>query len=223
MSINLQPGEELVAEASFDPAWKTYSIVNSIIGIGMLCAVIGTPASFAMWDKPGEFVGAALCSLFGAFVIFVLTVLWIGAYFRTLECYLTSRALVYRRGVFVKTEKTIPLTRIQDLGMIQGPLMRAFGIHKLKIETAGQSTPGGAGEAALVGVVDALEFRDHVLSLRNSLETDLPGTRDGLGQTRPATISTSTSAADLSDIHNTLKRIENHLERMADNQTRPGS
>lgn len=223
MSINLQPGEELVAEASFDPAWKTYSIVNSVIGIGALCAMGGTPMFFAMGDNPGEFAGAALCGLFGAFVIFVLTVLWIGAYFRTLECYLTSRALVYRRGVFVKTEKTIPLTRIQDLGMIQGPLMRAYGIHKLKIETAGQSTPGGAGEAALIGVVDALEFRDNVLGLRNSLE-DRPGTRDGLGQPRPtADIPTSTSATDLSDIHDTLKRIENHLERMADNQTRPGS
>jgi putative membrane protein len=212
MSINLQPGEELVLEASFDPALKTYWIVNNIIGIGMLGSVIGIPVVLATWDETGNFAGAALWSMVVLLVIFVLSALWMGAYFRTLECYLTSRALVYRRGVFIKTEKTIPLTRIQDLGMIQGPLMRAFGIHKLKIETAGQSTPGGAGEAALIGAVDALEFRDRVIGLRNSLEIDTPGVRDGLGQTRPP------AAADLSDIHETLKRIENHLERMADNR-----
>jgi putative membrane protein len=209
MSINLQPGEELVLEASFDPALKTYSMVNSIIGIGMLGSMIGIPVVLVTWDVTN--LEAALWSMVVSLVIFVLSALWIVAYFRTLECYLTSRALVYRRGVFIKTEKTIPLTRIQDLGMIQGPLMRAFGIHKLKIETAGQSTPGGAGEAALIGVVDVLEFRNRVIGLRNSLEIDTPGVRDGLGQTRPP------AATDLSDIHETLKRIENHLERMADN------
>ena len=209
MSINLQPGEELVLEASFDPALKTYSMVNSIIGIGMLGSMIGIPVVLVTWDVTN--LEAALWSMVVPLVIFVLSALWIVAYFPTLECYLTSRALVYRRGVFIKTEKTIPLTRIQDLGMIQGPLMRAFGIHKLKIETAGQSTPGGAGEAALIGVVDVLEFRNRVIGLRNSLEIDTPGVRDGLGQTRPP------AATDLSDIHETLKRIENHLERMADN------
>ena len=33
MSINLQPGEELVAEASFNPAWKKYSLVTSMIAM----------------------------------------------------------------------------------------------------------------------------------------------------------------------------------------------
>ena len=210
MSINLQPGEELVLEASFDPAWKTYSIVSCLSGIGVVGSMIGIPVVLATFDQNGSVGWVALWSMFIAMVIVVPYGLWIGPYFRTLRCYLTSRALVYRRGVFVKTEKTILLTRIQDLGMIQGPLMRAFGIHKLKIETAGQSAPGGAGEAALIGVVDAQSFRDRVLRLRNSLETDTLGDHDGLGQTRPP------RSADLSDIHETLKRIENHLKRMSD-------
>ena len=138
---------------------------------------------------------------------------WIRSYFQTLECYLTSRSLVYRRGIFWKIEKTIPLTRIQDLGMMQGPLMRRFGIHRLKVETAGQSTPGGTGEAALMGVVDAPEFRDRVLGLRDSLDVNTGGQRDGLGQVRAGAAPTG----GLDEIHETLKRIERHLARMADN------
>ena len=210
MSINLQPGEELIQKASFDHAWKSYTIVNSIIGYVTLGAVFGF--FYALDEPDGDSAGVVFWCMIVALAIFVLSTVYTILYFQTLECYLTSRVLVYRRGLFVKIEKTIPLTRIQDLGMVQGPLMRAFGIHKLKIETAGQSTPGGAGEAALIGVVDAPAFRDLVRRLRNLLEIETPGDHDGLGHTGPR------RATDLSDIHETLKRIERHLERMADNE-----
>jgi len=213
MSINLQPDEELIHEASFDPAWKTYTIVNHVIGIGVLGALVGIPTVLGVSEVTGSISGVVFWGMVATLVMFVPSTLYTIVYFRTLECYLTSRALVYRRGVFVKTEKTIPLTRIQDLGMTQGPLMRAFGLHSLKIETAGQSTPGGAGEAALIGVVDAPAFRDLVRRLRSSLETGTPGDHDGLGHTGPR------RATDLSDIHETLKRIERHLKRMADNES----
>jgi putative membrane protein len=214
MSINLQPGEELIQKASFDPAWKTYTIVNNIIGIGVLAVVFGIPAVLAASEDFD--IGAGGVVFWGmivAVVLFVPSAILTPIRFRNLECYLTSRALIVRSGVFNKSEKTIPLTRIQDLSMTQGPLMRAIGIHNLKIETAGQSTQGGAGEAALLAVVDAPAFRDRVRRLRNSLETETPGDRDGLGHTGPR------RATDLSDIHETLKRIERHLERMADNES----
>jgi len=223
MSINLQPGEELVAEASFNPAWKKYSLVTSMIAMvfagGVFGLVVVLPF-FAADEKVG--ILPLLIVLAPLTLWYVSVKWWVERYFQSLECYLTSRSLVYRRGIFWKTEKTIPLTRIQDLGMMQGPLMRAFGIHRLKIETAGQSTPGGSGEAALIGVVDALEFRDRVLALRDSLDVEAPGLRDGLGQVRAsAAVSAGTATGDLSEIHETLKRIENHLARMADNS--PGT
>ena len=214
MSINLQPGEKLIQKASFDPAWKTYTIVNSIIGIGVLAAVFGIPAVLAASEDPDMGAGGVVFwGMIVALVLLVQSTVYNMLYFRTLECYLTSRVLVYRRGLLIKTEKTIPLTRIQDLGMLQGPLMRLFGIYRLKIETAGQSAPGGAGEAALVGVVNAPAFRDRVRRLRNSLESETPGDHDGLGHTG------TRRSTDLSDIHETLKRIECHLERMADNES----
>tara|TARA_B100000809_G_scaffold224532_2_gene234749 strand:- start:2094 stop:2777 length:684 start_codon:yes stop_codon:yes gene_type:complete len=225
MSIKLQPGEELVVEVSFNPAWKKYSLVISMITIAFLVGMLALFVLLPDLLKNGKVGIVPLLIVLAPLALWYVAVKWwVERHFQTLECYLTSRSLVYRRGVFWKTEKTIPLTRIQDLGMMQGPLMRAFGIHRLKIETAGQSTPGGSGEAALIGVVDALEFRDRVLGLRDSLDVEAPGLRDGLGQVRSrAAASTGTATGDLSEIHETLKRIENHLARLADNQPGTGS
>jgi len=213
MSINLQPGEELVVEASFDPAWKKYALVTSLIAMAFLGCILIVSVLLPDVVKNERLRVVPLLIVVAPLTLWYQAVKWWAArYFQTLECYLTSRSLVYRRGIFWKTEKTIPLSRIQDLGMMQGPLMRRFGIHRLKIETAGQSTPGGTGEAALMGVVDALEFRDRVLGLRDSLDVNTSAPRDGLGQ-----LKTSPEAAGgLAEIHETLKRIEGHVARMAD-------
>lgn len=82
--------------------------------------------------------------------------------FDALHCELHERTLVVKRGIVFKVEKTIPLYKIQDLTVREGPLLRWLGLRSLKIETAGQGTPGTA-EADLVGIIDPLEFRDKVL------------------------------------------------------------
>ena len=214
MPVKLQPGEELVVEATFNPAWKGYSFLQSMIAMTFSTGVVGLLV--VAGSDNGKVNGCGLTLVAMVATVWVLSALWwVNSYFDALECYLTSRSLVYRRGIFWKTEKTIPLTRIQDLGMMQGPLMRGFGIHRLKIETAGQSAPGGTGEAVLIGVVGALEFRDRVLGLRDSLDVNTGGSRDGLGQAR----ASSAPTGDLEEIHETLKRIEGHLARMADSST----
>ena len=88
--------------------------------------------------------------------------------FDALQCDLNERSLVVKRGIFFRVEKTIPLDKIQDLTVKEGPLLRWLGLRSLKIETAGQGTPG-ASEADLIGIVDPLEFRDAVLRQRDSL------------------------------------------------------
>ena len=46
-----------------------------------------------------------------------------------------------------------------------GPLMRHYGLRGLKVETAGQSGDTGS-EGNIVGVMDAVEFRNAVLRQR---------------------------------------------------------
>ncbi|NMR27154.1 PH domain-containing protein [Pseudoalteromonas sp. NEC-BIFX-2020_015] len=80
---------------------------------------------------------------------------------------LLERKLVVKRGVFFKEEKSIPLEKITDVGLSQGPLMRLFGLYRLSFETAGQSSHGAL--VSLLGVVDASEFREAILAQKDNL------------------------------------------------------
>ena len=91
---------------------------------------------------------------------------WYGReYLRRLSARLTTQALELRKGVFFRSESTIPLNRITGLRMHDGPLMRRYNLRGLKVETAGQSGSTGS-EGDMVGVIDAVEFRDAVLRQR---------------------------------------------------------
>jgi putative membrane protein len=63
--------------------------------------------------------------------------------FEALKCALHERTLVVKRGIFFKVEKTIPLDKIQDLTVKEGPLLRMLGLRSLKIENT-RSLGGGS-------------------------------------------------------------------------------
>ena len=95
---------------------------------------------------------------------------WAKRHFDSLSCTLTEKSLCLKKGVWFRTEKTIPLEKITDLSLTEGPILRYFGLCSLKIETAGQSAQPGAANADMTGVVNALAFRDLVLTQRDELE-----------------------------------------------------
>lgn len=85
---------------------------------------------------------------------------------------LMARKLVVKRGIVFKVEKSIPLEKITDVGMTQGPLMRLFGIYRLDFETAGQSGPGAL--VSMLGIVNPSEFRDKILKQKDDLQSPPP-------------------------------------------------
>ena len=87
-------------------------------------------------------------------------------YLARMSARLTTQALETRKGVFNRSESTIPLNRITDLRLHDGPLMRHFKLRGLKAETAGQSGQYASSEGNLIGVVDAAEFRNAILMQR---------------------------------------------------------
>ena len=89
------------------------------------------------------------------------------AYVRRLSARLTSHAVEVKKGVFFRSEVTIPLNRITDIRLYDGPLMRAHKLRGLRVETAGQTTEN-ASEGKLIGVIDVVEFRNAVLLQRQS-------------------------------------------------------
>lgn len=88
-------------------------------------------------------------------------------YIRNMSAELTSNKLIVRRGIITRTENSVPLDKITDMALIQGPIMRLFGLHKLTVETAGQS--GAGALISLVGIVDAPQFRTSVLEQKERL------------------------------------------------------
>ncbi len=136
--------------------------------------------------------------------IWLLYSLWFGPkYLDGQSARLTTQALELRKGVFTRSESTIPLNRITDLKLYQGPLMRRFGLHGLKAETAGQSGQNASSEGNLLGVVDAAAFRNAILRQRQITL----GAEPGDDAPRPAATADGTTAL-LTEIRDILARIE---------------
>jgi putative membrane protein len=83
------------------------------------------------------------------------------------DCVLMTRSLNVKKGIFNRIEKTVPLEKITDLQMVQGPIMRRFDLHRISVETAGQSGPGSL--ISLIGIKNTEAFRKEVLEQRDRM------------------------------------------------------
>lgn len=120
-------------------------------------------------------------------------------YINNMSAQLTHNKLIVRRGILTRTENTVPLDKITDMALIQGPIMRLFGLHKLTVETAGQS--GAGALISLVGIVDAPQFRTLVLEQKERLSHHTPQAHS------PAQLDTIL-LQNVVEIAASLKRIE---------------
>ena len=139
--------DTLLKAAEFDPAVKRYWM--------------------AFW------LFLAVVTLAGIpFLPLVALLVWIMAQriLNAMSAELFERRLVVKRGAFFRSEKTIPLEKITAVGLTQGPLMRAFGLYRLDVEPAGQS--GAGALVSLLGVVDAMAFRERILEQKERLQFD---------------------------------------------------
>ncbi len=121
--------------------------------------------------------------------------------FDRISCTLTTRAVKINRGVFNRIEKSIPLDKITDVALSQGPIMRFFNIEMVQFETAGQSAEGAT--AAIVGIENGRAFRDAVLAQRDKI-TELSSA------TAPEPAAQHDQST-LAEIRDTLLRIERKI------------
>jgi putative membrane protein len=170
-------------KAQFNPKVCTYWL--SSVTLVLTLTIVGIPL-LLLWLPIGFFVTRR--------------------YLDRMECLLTEKALKVNKGIFVRVEKTIPLEKITDMGMVQGPVMRYFDLHTLTVETAGQSGEGAL--VSLTGIKDAKEFREAVLNQRDAISGPSP-------QAAPAKAGTEPDGASslLSEIRDSLLRIEAKLEK----------
>jgi putative membrane protein len=75
-------------------------------------------------------------------VVATLAAVWGFLSWRATTYLVTGNSFRLKRGVFQKSERTIPLDHVQSVDTVQGVIQRAFGVYEVRIETAG----GGASE-----------------------------------------------------------------------------
>lgn len=178
----------VLREASFDPKLPTYLMLSGLIPLVVF--IITIPL---------------------AVIYYIVCRLFIEKYIERLSCTLTERTLEIRKGWINRVESTIPLEKITDLQMIQGPIMRHMGLHGFKVETAGQSSGPGGHLVSMVGIVDAPGFREAVLDQRDALAE---GRGRSSKQSEPAAAAPpmgGDAVAVLSDIRASLHRVEKLL------------
>ena len=129
-------------------------------------------------------------------------------YLRSFHCTLSNRSLKVARGWLVKSEKTVPLDRITDVGLVQGPIMRLLNIEALSVETAGQSSQGAL--VHLAGIKDGRRFRDAILKQRDLVVGSEEDRRQSATSDAPA-LPESAATALLTEIRDTLRRIESKI------------
>ena len=84
-----------------------------------------------------------------------------------LEYKLCETHLFVHQGVFFVKRKTIPLDRITDIVLTQGPLLRYFDIWRLDIQTAGSGQQ--RSEACLYGLIDPEQAKTMILAARDRI------------------------------------------------------
>jgi putative membrane protein len=118
---------------------------------------------------------------------------------------LFERKLVVKRGIWFRVEKSIPLEKITDVGLTQGPLMRLFKLYRLDFETAGQTSQGAL--VSMLGIVDAMEFRESILFQKDALQKNGP-------QALTSSSELNAEKSDIRDLVASVKRIEIMLEKV---------
>jgi putative membrane protein len=76
---------------------------------------------------------------------------------------LTDRSVNMRMGWMFKKQQNIPLDKLTDVSIHEGPILNALGVVRMQFETA------GAAPFILTGVKNSEQFRDLVLRQRDSL------------------------------------------------------
>ena len=177
--------EVVLSEASFNRSVRTYWLLSgSIICVASVVGILLLP----FWLLLGHF--------------------FTERYLQHMSCVLTDRSLKVSRGLLVRQEKTVPLDKITDLALIEGPIMRYLDLQAVKVETAGGSSPGSL--VTLVGIVGARDFRDTVLRQRDAVVGGSPADSVLTGASNQASRDPL-----LVEIRDALLRIEERLPRPA--------
>lgn len=194
MTEKPDPSRLLGTDIRPDPRMKGY-----YYAIMVLVVLLG----FCTWYIPLLVFGEpSIAALFGIPLILIVIVwgAWIPLYYATVVYRLTNDEITWRRGVWFRRTGIVPYSRITNVDIVQGPVMRRFGISSLKIQTAGYSAQAQS-ELSLEGIEEPEELREVIMGF-------VRGTK-AAGDATGAEAPPATDAAILAE----LRAIRELLER----------
>lgn len=178
--------------------------------------VILNKASFNPKVKTYIFL-IVLFYLFISFIGWIIIPFWLcglgqwlsDKFFHTLECQLTTKNLRFSKGLIFHIEKTIPLENIQDLSFYGGPILRAFGLTLIRIETAGGGGKHDNNMMSMLGINDAEKFKLEILNQREKVMKEKYQFTSVTSDTKGSTMNDEL----LHDIKNVLLEIKEALKK----------
>ncbi|MBP2134013.1 membrane protein YdbS with pleckstrin-like domain [Methanomicrobium sp. W14] len=142
-------------------------------------------------------------------ILLVIGIVWNILYYDSIVYHLNKTEMTWRRGVWFKQTGIVPYTRITNVDIVQGPLMRMFEISNLRIQTAGYSAQKVA-EISIKGMEEPEPLREMIMDF----------VRDDVS------LSAATGGGDASakkrlqgsdqEITEELKKIRQILEKIAE-------
>jgi len=144
----------------FKPAGKYtgYLLLATLAGIVLVwaacCAWMFIDSIFSIFLILG-IAALAVCVIFAC--------IWAPLYYKSVVYHLNVTEMTWRRGVFFRKTGIVPYNRITNVDIVQGPVMRVFGIYHLKIETAGGGASKNSAEIQIEGVENPEPIRQLIM------------------------------------------------------------
>jgi uncharacterized membrane protein YdbT with pleckstrin-like domain len=147
---NLLPGENLILKDH--PHWIT--LIKSL-AFPVLLLIIVAVADFSFLYSSGHHIRTYLTLAAIALALLWLIVVWIR--WQSITYTLTDQRIKIEMGVFGRSEKIIPIDRVQDCTTRQSILGRMLGYGRVEVDAA-----GAQGAEVLDHLPSPGEFRDQV-------------------------------------------------------------
>ena len=151
-------GENFKPEAKYT-SYLALASVAAVILIWACC--VGWVYFVALGEPVFVLIGQISLGVLAGIVIFVL--IWSRLYYVSVVYHLNDTEMTWKRGVWFRKTGIVPYNRITNVDIVQGPVMRMFGISNLKIETAGGNAGKSSAEIQLEGIADPEPLRAMIM------------------------------------------------------------
>jgi len=141
--------------------WFVGWAVPFVLGLALWVILPLTIDKLIKYNRGGNLFG--LCVI-GWLILMVPILLWIPAFYNSLEYIIDSDTVTMRKGVFWRERVIVPYTKITNIDVTQGPIQRMLNIGTIYIQTAGAGgTQGAQAELTLLGVRDLQGLKDTIM------------------------------------------------------------